>query len=246
MEKNKIIIIEDDILTSVDLQEILRRSGHQIMGNAKNFQEAQMLLAHQKPDLAIVDIKLRGSSHTGLEIAEILLKPKGIPFIFLTSLDDQSVFDQARPLLPAAFLTKPFRPKEVVYQVELALAQAAQKNSRETNPIHADAFFIYCENSHLKIEKKNIVLIKAETSYCLIYLAHESKPYLVTIHLKKIASFLPSSNFFRLSRTFLINLDYLTKFDQENVWLMGLDFLIPIPQSNKKELMSQLAIVKIT
>ena len=81
MEKIKILLIEDEMITATDLKEILEKRGHTVIGIAKTYYETVSMVERQKPDLAVVDIKLRNSTHNGIEIAETYLKNQEIPYI---------------------------------------------------------------------------------------------------------------------------------------------------------------------
>lgn len=245
MEKIKILIIEDEIITATDLKEILQKRGHKIIGIAKNYHETNSMIEYEKPDLALVDIKLRNSTHNGIEIAETLLRNKAIPYIFLTSQSDMQTFDLAKQTSPKAYLTKPFRENEVVFQIELVFEQFLNQIQINSNPVISDSIYIFVENAHFRIIKKDIIAIEADTSYVNVFMKTYEKPLLITMNLKNIAKLLPNPNFFRLSRKHLINLDYLQKFDNDKIWMLGLETTIPIPQNGKKELMNQLAVVKI-
>ena len=245
MEKIKILIIEDEMITATDLKEILVRRGHEVTGISKNYHETASMIEYERPDLVLVDIKLRNSTHNGIEIAETLLRNQNIPYIFLTSQSDMQTFDQAKLTAPKAYLTKPFRSNEVVFQIELVYEQHLSQIQKMNNPATSETIFVFVDNAHFRIEKNEIIAIEADTSYVKVFLRNTEKPLLITMNLKKIAGYLQSPNFFRLSRKHLINLNYLLKFDNEKIWMKGIDFTISIPQNGKKELMNQLAVIKI-
>lgn len=245
MEKIKILIIEDEMITATDLKEILQKRGHKVTGIAKNYYETSTMIAHERPDLALVDIKLRNSTHNGIEIAETLLRNQEIPCIFLTSQSDMQTFDQARVTGPKAYLTKPFRENELIFQIELVFEQFLAQASSVSNPSISDVIYVFIENAHFRIDKKEIVAIEADNAYIKIFARDLPKPMLVTMNLKRFSGYLNTPNFFRLSRKHLINLNYLQKFDNDRIWLNGLEQSLPIPQNGKKELMSKLAVVKI-
>lgn len=245
MEKINILIVEDELITATDLREILQKRGHHVVGIAKNYHETISILEKQNPDLALVDIVLKNSSHNGIEIAELLLQKRQIPHIFLTSHSDLHDFEEARTSAPKAYLSKPFRPNEIIFQIELTFEQHIRKLKTVLDPAVSEIFYIYHGQSYFKINKKEVIAIQAEGSYVNIYLKTQEKPLLLTITLKKISSYFQSPNFLRLSRKHLINLDYLLKFDTEKVWLEGVIDTISIPQNGRKELLNQLAIVKI-
>ena len=66
MGKIKILIIEDEMITATDLKEILLRRGHEVIGISKNYHETATMIQYSRPDLVLVDIKLRNSTHNGI------------------------------------------------------------------------------------------------------------------------------------------------------------------------------------
>jgi DNA-binding NtrC family response regulator len=89
MEK-RILLLEDEIIVSLDLQEILEAVGY-LVTVTHNFQDAIEAAKKQKPHLAICDINL-GNGSTGIDFAleAKLLLPK-LEVIYVTAFSDHKM-----------------------------------------------------------------------------------------------------------------------------------------------------------
>lgn len=115
-----ILIIEDEIIIAHEIKKILEQAGHQVPAICKTYLEALTAIELQAPDLILIDIKLKLSGLDGIQIAEEINANYTLPVIFLTSQTDYPTFERARQTRPAAYLFKPFRRDELVFQIELA------------------------------------------------------------------------------------------------------------------------------
>ena len=120
-----ILIVEDQFLEAESLSIILKNAGHAVYGIAKSVDQAIGLLKKCNPDIVLVDIVLRGDL-TGIHLANILDK-KNIPFIFLSANSNAATLEQAIATKPYGFLVKPFREKELLIALNIAVYRY-QKN----------------------------------------------------------------------------------------------------------------------
>jgi transcriptional regulator with GAF, ATPase, and Fis domain/AmiR/NasT family two-component response regulator len=120
-----ILIVEDQFLEAENLSIILKNAGHTVVGMAKSVDVAIGLLKKCNPDIVLVDIVLRGDGN-GIDLAQILDK-KNIPFIFLSANSNATTFEQAIATKPYGFLVKPFREKELLLALNIAVYRY-QKN----------------------------------------------------------------------------------------------------------------------
>ena len=120
-----ILIVEDQFLEADNLSIILKNAGHSVLGIAKSVDQAIGLLKKSDPDIALVDIVLRGDLN-GIDLARILDK-KNIPFIFLSANSNATTLEQAIATKPYGFLVKPFREKELLIALNIAVYRY-QKN----------------------------------------------------------------------------------------------------------------------
>src|SRR6056297_210957 len=122
-----ILIVEDEPLIAEDLAMIIRNEGYRIAGIAHDGSQALDILSKGEVDLALLDIAL-SPSMSGFDIAEIINSGYQIPFLFITSFSDQTTLEKAKSLLPEGYITKPFKKKDVLANIEIISYRASTKN----------------------------------------------------------------------------------------------------------------------
>ena len=80
------------------------------------------LVSANKPDLALVDIKLAGPMD-GIEVAQLMRSRFNVHSIFLSGVADSETMERAKHAGPLGFLEKPFRPSQVFNALERALSE---------------------------------------------------------------------------------------------------------------------------
>jgi two-component system, response regulator PdtaR len=116
----KILLVEDEALTALAMNMILRSMGFVTCPVAATGQKALECMALEKPDVVLMDIHLTGSMN-GIEAAARMqeLGQKGI--IFVTGYSSGDFLDRARAMKPAAILTKPVRPQALQHAIMAAV-----------------------------------------------------------------------------------------------------------------------------
>jgi two-component system, response regulator PdtaR len=122
-KKPRILIVEDDFLVSSAIEVALTQAGFEVAGIASSADEALELALSQKPDLAIMDIRLSGA-RDGVDAAMELFKTHGIRSVFATAHHDAEAKDRARPAQPLAWVPKPYTMTSLVAAVQQALGGA--------------------------------------------------------------------------------------------------------------------------
>lgn len=122
----KILIVEDEILIARDIKEALQELNYAVCDFAPSVSRALELLATENPDIALIDIKLRGDK-TGIDLGKILLQDDRIPFIYLTSYTDALTLSEAKKTRPSGYLVKPFKQNDVHMALEIALNNFAHR-----------------------------------------------------------------------------------------------------------------------
>lgn len=123
--KQKILIVEDQLIEAGNMKAVLREAGYTVIGPAGNVRQAIGILQDATPDLVLLDIDL-GGEQTGVDLATELNK-KSIAFVYLSAYTDRVIFERAKATQPYGYLTKPFRKKDVLAMIEIALYLHAQK-----------------------------------------------------------------------------------------------------------------------
>ena len=107
-----VLVIEDDYYLAADTTAALRGAGAEVLGPCPREEDALQLLETAAPTAAIVDLNLGGGGPR-FEIA-MVLKGKGIPFLFLTGYDPDVI---PQDLADVVRLQKPVTLREVVEAV---------------------------------------------------------------------------------------------------------------------------------
>jgi two-component system, LytTR family, response regulator LytT len=220
----KILIVEDELLITLEIKSILNELNHFDILQAKNYSEAIELIEKEKPDLALIDINLSGKK-TGIDIALHIKKTSPFPFIFLTSTSDQTTIDTALKSVPAAYLIKPVNKISLYTSIELAFSSFTKEEM-----IINDGIFIKDKEAFVKVMLDDILYFKSAGNYVDVFTGN--KTYLIRSTLSSlIDEFLPA-NFIRIHKSFLINMKKTIGFNHENVTMVN-SKNIPIGENYK-------------
>lgn len=123
------MIVDDDRLVLETLAKGLRDAGYQV-SEAGDCASALKLVAQEKPDLALLDVRL--PDNTGVDLGERLAADHGVPFMFLSAYDDAETIERATQAGALGYLVKPLCAPQLVPSIEAALARAAQIRALKT------------------------------------------------------------------------------------------------------------------
>jgi diguanylate cyclase (GGDEF)-like protein len=124
----RVLIVEDESIIANDLKDVINGLGFEVVGIADSAVDALVLVEKKRPDIALLDIRLRGSGD-GVELAEELRSQHDVPSIFLTAHSDPTFLARAYSAKPYGFLAKPVRAIELSSTLNIAL-QLHQANRR--------------------------------------------------------------------------------------------------------------------
>lgn len=129
MTKAKIMVVEDEAITAQDIKASLEDMGYEVAGIAANGDDALKIAEASKPDLALMDIVLKGP-HSGIATAIELNNRFSVPVVYLTAYADPATLAQAKKAEPLGYLTKPFNENDLRAAVEMALYKARMEAER--------------------------------------------------------------------------------------------------------------------
>jgi CheY-like chemotaxis protein len=108
----RVMIVEDETIIAMDMQRKIRQLGCDVVARVVSGEQAVEQAAQLKPDLVLMDIKLRGKID-GITAAKQIQKLENIPVVFLSAyLSQEAVRKEGAPL-SVAMLPKPFDPYEL-------------------------------------------------------------------------------------------------------------------------------------
>jgi len=128
MKKHASILAVDDEETVLNLvQRILEEAGYNVV-TAANGQEALDKISQLDVDLLLLDIMMPGLD--GFHVLTLLRKQSDIPVIMLTGTGEVASVRDALNLGADDYVTKPFKPRELVARIEAKLRRAGLEASQ--------------------------------------------------------------------------------------------------------------------
>lgn len=123
MEKPlRILVVEDDAIIGMDIEHRVKKLGYDVCGVADTAAEALDIASDKKPDLALMDIRLRGEVD-GIEAARMLRDQFAVPVIFITAYSDMKMRSRALDMDPLGYIVKPLREVELKKTLKAAEAK---------------------------------------------------------------------------------------------------------------------------
>lgn len=132
MPSTKILIIEDDDVTALNLKMSLEKFGYEILSLANEETSAQNKIKIYNPDIVLIDIGLKHSDG-GIEVANFIREKMPRPFIFLTAHSDSAILSKAKKTEPYGYIVKPFDPIGLHSTIQMALYRFEEEQKRLHN-----------------------------------------------------------------------------------------------------------------
>ncbi len=115
-----VLIVEDETIVAHDIQQTLAALGYDACAIAASADEAIARAAARCPDLALMDIRIKGALD-GIEAARLLQERFRVPIVYLTAHADEATIERARKTAPYGYLLKPVKSGELRSALEIAL-----------------------------------------------------------------------------------------------------------------------------
>ena len=121
----RILVAEDETLIRMDLVEMLREAGYDVIAEATNGSEAIAFAEELRPDLAILDVKMPVMD--GISAAEKIISIS--PVLMLTAFSQRDLVERARDAGAMAYVVKPFTMDDLMPAIEIAISRHQQMRS---------------------------------------------------------------------------------------------------------------------
>ena len=122
----RILVIEDEAIVAADIRRTLMGMGYEVLETADSAKEAIDRATASRPDLALVDIHIKGDLD-GIQTAEILRERFRVPVIYVTAFADETTVERAKWTEPVGYLLKPIKALELRSVVEVGLYKHAME-----------------------------------------------------------------------------------------------------------------------
>lgn len=163
-----IFLVEDDREIAKNLTRLLRSEGFDAV-HAATQKEAVSKLSDGKFDLALVDISLPDGN--GFSVCTEIKETQDIPVIFLTASGDEASVVTGLNMGADDYITKPFRPRELIARIKAALRKSGQSPSIfEINGLSVDT-----ASGIVKKQGREIFLSALEYRLLLVFTANSGR-----------------------------------------------------------------------
>jgi len=222
----KCIIIDDEPLAREGIKQYIEEiSELNLVGSFKSAMEAGNFLQENDVDLMFLDIQMPGI--TGTEFLKTLqTKPLTI---MTTAYTDYAI--ESFELDVVDYLLKPIRLARFMKAVNKAKELFdLYQNPHEVEKIEDDFIYVKADRKFVKIYYKEINYIKGLKDYVSIHT--EEKKIITAMNVKTILTHLPNKLFYRVNKSYIINIDKIDTVETDFVNLVGEE--IPIGQTYKE------------
>lgn len=238
----KSLIIEDELYIRKGLLSMLGSLdiNIDILGECESVKDAVVVAHACKPDLIFLDINLTdGTAFDFLEQTKTLT----FKVIFITAYDQYAL--QALKNGAVDYILKPIDIEEL----EEALAKVISETSVQKEQFQIvenqllnnqkDRLILRLQDEFQVIEFKYLEYCQSDKGYTSFYLSN-GKSYMASKPIKEFESQLPTNNFIRTHQSFIVNMDYIDKYDKNGYVILKSDTKIPVSSRKKEFFISKL------
>ncbi|MBS4179563.1 LytR/AlgR family response regulator transcription factor [Lederbergia citrea] len=210
----KAYIVDDEPLARDELKYLLIRSKEvEILGESDCIEDAMADITALEPDLVFLDIEL--AEDNGLSLAKQLVKLDPNPaIVFATAYDDYAL--QAFELNAVDYILKPFDESRI--QKTLEKIKKMQKIGNEDPPSHPvmsndrnGKIAILVDERIVLLIYEDILYLESSEGKCTIKTIEQE--YIVSDALVVLEKKLNKAQFFRVHRSFIVNLDHIIEIE---------------------------------
>lgn len=206
MDRIKVLVVDDERYSREELIYLLAEfPSIRIVGEAENGEKAVLQALQLQPDVVFLDIQM--PKMNGMEVANSLIELKKVPLIIFATAYPQFAAEAFR-INAIDYLLKPYdgvQLKQTVGRIERELFPPNQME--KANPLAKLAVEVDGEIEY--ILPKNILYTYREDNVTKI--VTEKVEYEIKLSLKELETRLAPFSFFRIHKSYLVNLNYVSR-----------------------------------
>lgn len=229
MKKLTCLIVDDEPMARLSLERLCeRRPELSIFRVCNNGVEALEVLQNSHVDLLFLDIEM--PKLTGIQLLEQL---PYLPMVVMTTTKTDYAFD-AFQYQAVDYLKKPIAPNRFMQAMDRVIEKV--KNLQTQPQIRPNDIFVKVEGRYIRLSFDDLLYIENFGDY--VKIRTSSQQYVVYSTMKLLEGKLPPESFYRVHRSFIVNLSKIIDIEDSNLVLEGK--IIPISRSNRPGLMDRL------
>lgn len=213
MEKIKVLIVEDQLMTAERLKATLEDHNFSVTEIVDTGERALEVVSRDI-DLILMDIQLAGELD-GIATAEKINERYKIPIIYLSDHTDDKTVNRAKSTFPANYLSKPFNKMDLLRALELAFHNASQQKIFLQTKLSDRIFIRTGSQSSTMVSYADILYLEASRSYSTI--VTNSNEYILSMNMGKVFDQFESPDFVRISRSHIVNINHISGLEGNQV-----------------------------
>ena len=212
------IIVDDEPLAVRLLESYVEKTPDlQLMASFTDSITAINAIKAQKPDLLFLDIQMPNID--GMELAHSL--PEETRVVFTTAFKEYAF--ESYEVNALDFLLKPIRYNKFLAAVEKAKKQITPPSVPQQQ--QPSTVFIRVDGEWRNISIDSIIYVNGMKDYVLFYLDGEPKPLITHLTMKAVEDMLPSDQFLRVHRSYIVAIDKIQKVDRNDCLYIGKEII---------------------
>lgn len=237
MERKKVLVVEDELIISKSICLSLEKKGFDCYA-VDSGEKAIAMMKDYTPDVILMDIGLNGKLDS-ISTAGIIRKQSNKPIIFITDLDNDSVFQQAKGTFPNNYINKPYTDLMLLQAIEIAMEQPMHTQSRMQMPLGervSDGIFVLSGNEYKKVFFIDILYLKASGVFTLMQCS-AGKCFKISLSSNNVAMQLDYPGIVKASRSYYVNIHRIDSI-RNNELLVG-NKIVPMSKSYKANVLDR-------
>ena len=237
--KLNVLIVEDNLSFALELEMQVEDIGYHVIGRVDNSAEALEIILGEQPDIILMDIDIKGRL-SGLEIGE-RIKHLNIPILFITSFGDEEHYAKAQESNMIGYLVKPIEKFSLKTALQLAFLNAHHIQPKETKEdvenhfLSKDYIFFKKKGAFYKVPIQSIAFVHSNNNYCETH-TEEKEVFISRISISQMEEMLPSSDFMRTHRQYIVKLDKIDAVNFQDGILKIIGKEIPVSRGKRTEI----------
>ncbi len=127
-----VLIVEDENIIALEISWQLENLGYDVMGIVSRGEEAILRVAEKKPDLVLMDIRLKGELD-GFQTAKAITAEADIPIVYLSALiDKKMILQEFGDSNNVSYLSKPFTESELKETIDDVIGKDSNGSGKLT------------------------------------------------------------------------------------------------------------------
>lgn len=232
--KIRCIVADDEPLAAALISSYVKRTPFlELVGEASNPDEILALTSTGDIDLVFMDIHMPGL--TGMQLAHVL--PRDIRVIFTTAYSEYAL--EGYRVNAIDYLLKPISYDEFLQAAIRANDEIGLRRSAADTSVTSSFITVKSEYRLVRVPLCEIDYIEGLKDYVKIFTSGSDRPVLSLMSIKSLEETLPSANFMRVHRSFIVNLDRVRLVERTGIIMGGR--CIPISESYRKSFFDRIS-----